>query len=119
MHEASIAYSLLEMLEETARKERADKVVKAVVKVGALSGVVVDSLIFAFEAMKDTFPSTTHAELVVEEVPLSYRCLECQLEFTRDDPFFPSCPSCGGVLLEQIGGEELDLERVEMEENHV
>lgn len=115
MHEASIAYSLLQMLLEIGEKERAREIRKAVVKVGKLSGVVPECLSFAFDAMKTEYSKTENTRLVIVEVPLTYLCRRCGKTFTREDFIFPECPFCSSAETELIKGEELDLEEVECE----
>ncbi len=115
MHEASIALALLEELDRLAEEHEASKVVKVRLRVGRLSGVVVDCLVFAFDAAKESFYRSRYAEIEVEEVPIRYRCRQCGCEFEVDDFIFPSCDKCSSLDLELICGEELDIAEVEFE----
>ena len=68
MHELSIAVAIVESAEEEAQRhgERVDAVY---VKVGALSGVVKDALLFSWDlACADT--SLAGARLEIEEIPV-------------------------------------------------
>ncbi|WP_457678534.1 hydrogenase maturation nickel metallochaperone HypA [Thermovibrio sp.] len=115
MHETSIAMGLLSSLEEVAQREGAKRVLKVKVKVGKLSGIVVDSFVFAFNALKEQSPKLKDAELIVEEVPITYKCKDCGKEFTVETVFFPECPQCGSVNLELLAGEELQVVNAELE----
>ncbi|WP_456456604.1 hydrogenase maturation nickel metallochaperone HypA [Thermovibrio sp.] len=115
MHETSIAMGLLNSLEELAEREKAKRVVKVKVKIGKLSGIVIDSFVFAFNALKEGSPKLKDAQLVVEEVPLKYKCKECGEEFTCETVFFPECPKCKSANLELISGEELEVVNAEIE----
>ena len=115
MHETSIALSLLNSLSELAEKERAKEVTKVRVRIGKLSGIVVDSFVFAFNALKPNYPKLGRAELLVEEVPSRYRCLDCGNEFEVETIYFPECTRCRSVNLKLISGEELEVVDVEIE----
>ena len=116
MHEASLAMSLIDMLVEIAREHRAKRVISCTVLVGKLSGVVVESFTFAFDALKGEYSETEGASLRVEEVPVTYRCSECGFEFEKQDFFFSPCPRCGSCAVDMVKGEEFDLYQVELEE---
>ncbi len=115
MHEASIAMGLLNSLEELAESENARRIVKVKVRIGKLSGIVIDSFVFAFNALKERSPKLKETELIVEEVPLKYRCRECGEEFSCETVFFPECPKCKSANLELISGEELEVVNAEIE----
>jgi hydrogenase nickel incorporation protein HypA/HybF len=82
------------------------------VRVGPLSGVVIDSLRFAFEALT---PGTTAegARLDIEETRPSFRCPDCQAEYQTPVGFY-QCPSCGSAGGELLGGNELELVSIEV-----
>ena len=115
MHETSIAMGLLESLEEVAKREDAKRVLKVKVKVGKLSGIVLDSFVFAFNALKGQREKLKDTELVVEEVPIRYRCRDCGEVFECESVYFPECPKCGSVKLELISGQELEVVNAELE----
>jgi len=115
VHEASIAASLISSLEEVVKREGAKRAVKVLVRVGKGSGIVIDSFKFSFDALKKNSSALSEALLVVEEVPLLFRCNECSAEFEREDFIFPTCPSCGSFSVSQIAGEELEVISAELE----
>ncbi|ADU97092.1 hydrogenase maturation nickel metallochaperone HypA/HybF [Thermovibrio ammonificans] len=115
MHETSIAMGFLESLSQLLEREKAKKVVKVRVRIGKLSGIVVDSFVFAFDALKGQFKGLEETELVVEESPIRYRCNSCGHEFTVETVFFPECPKCGAVDLKLLSGEELQVIDAEIE----
>jgi hydrogenase nickel incorporation protein HypA/HybF len=115
MHETSIAIGLLNSLSELAEKEKAKEITKVRVRIGKLSGIVIDSFVFAFDALKGDYPKLKKAELLVEEVPVKYCCLDCGNEFEVDTIYFPECPKCQSVNLKLVSGEELEVVNVEIE----
>ncbi|TCK06589.1 hydrogenase maturation nickel metallochaperone HypA [Phorcysia thermohydrogeniphila] len=115
MHETSIALGLLRSLSEIAEREKAKKITRVKVKIGKLSGIVIDSFKFAFDALKGEFKEVKDAELLVEEVSLVYKCKDCGREFEVDSVYFPECPACKSLNLALISGEELEVVEVELE----
>lgn len=113
MHELSIAESALQVALNRARNEGASRILRMVVRVGALSGVDSEALRFAFEAI---LPGTAAegAELQIEPVsPLAY-CHDCERDFVPDMEHFFECPTCGRMCSTIKQGRELDLVRLEM-----
>ena len=102
-------------LEKIARENRASRILKVHLKIGRLSGIITDSLMFAFEAMKHEHPLLLSAEIVINEIPLVYECNECNHTFETEDIYFPDCPKCKSCNLNIISGEEQHIENVEVE----
>ncbi len=115
MHEMSLVMSMMNSLDQIAERENASRITKVRVKIGKMSGVVIDSFKLAFEALKMENPMTKNAELIVEEVPLIYECIDCGERFKTDEIYFPECPKCGSLNLKTISGEELEITNVELE----
>ncbi|MCK5512558.1 MAG: hydrogenase maturation nickel metallochaperone HypA, partial [Thermodesulfovibrionia bacterium] len=97
------------------QENNARKVVNVKLKIGALSGVVTDSLRFAFDAIKCEYPLLTNTEILIEEVPLLFECRDCNDTFKSGDVYFPSCPECKSHNVKLISGEELHMETLEIE----
>ena len=115
MHELSIAYSVVETVETAALAAGAQKVSKVSLKIGRLSGVVIDSLRFSFEiAAENTL--LAGAELSIEDVLIKVRCEPCAHEFTLDGTHVFRCPLCSEPTPNIIEGRELDIVSVELAE---
>ena len=115
MHELSLVAGLFEILEEKARDEKALRVTAVTLRVGRLSGVVPELLETAFETFKKG-TIASRAKLRIEVVPLKVRCRSCGEESLTDKPVF-LCPSCASPGLEIIEGQELTLQRMEIEKD--
>ena len=76
MHELSIAMSLVEMAAEEA-EQRGARVLATHVRLGALSGVVKEALLSAYEMAAEGTPLEGTA-LVIEEIPVVIHCAVCQ-----------------------------------------
>lgn len=112
MHELSIAGAIVEIATGAAGGRRVRKVE---VKVGYLRQVVVASLAFSFELVaRDTLAEG--AELAIEQVPARVRCDVCASE-TELDRFPLRCGGCGSLTVDVIGGQELEVEWVELDDD--
>jgi hydrogenase nickel incorporation protein HypA/HybF len=112
VHELSIAISLVEIACEKAAELGGAKVEALHLKLGPLSGVVKDALLFSFEvASKDT--AIEGARLEIEDVPLTVRCVRCDAERELPEPYL-ICPVCGEPTPEILRGRELELSALEV-----
>ncbi|MDQ3013798.1 MAG: hydrogenase maturation nickel metallochaperone HypA, partial [Acidobacteriota bacterium] len=76
MHELSIAMSIIEMATEEG-EQRGVRVIAVHLKLGRLSGVVNDALLFSWEiACADT--PLSGSQLVIEDVPVVVYCPNCR-----------------------------------------
>ena len=90
MHELSIAMSIVEMAqEEEAAKHGGVQVTAIHLKLGALSGVVKEALVSAYEMAREDTP-LQGAALVIEEVPV--------MAFVRKMPG-AACGGFGAIIL--------------------
>ena len=112
MHEAALAESILKIAQDTATANHAQKISAIGLKLGEMSGVEVEALIFSFDVLKKNTPAE-NAELKITRVPIVAECNGCGKSFTvARYNFF--CPECGGVLILQ-SGRELLVEFVDCE----
>src|SRR3954447_24201664 len=114
MHELSIAEAIVAVTSRHAAGRRASAVE---VKVGALRQVVPSALEFAFELVVAGSP-LEGAELRIETVPATGRCSDCRAE-SRLDGFRFACAACGSVDLELVGGKELLVESIEVDDDEL
>ena len=115
MHEYSIVQSLLDVIEDNAKKNGASKVTKVVVKIGVLSGVEPHLLEIAFNTFKEK-TICEDAEFVMNIQPIIARCQTCGHEnsYPKNQIFF-ECEKCSGVELDVIDGEDMLLMSLELE----
>ena len=115
MHEASIALSILDIVQSKCREEGCSSVDSIRVRIGKAAGIMTDSLIFAFDSAKDNTVAK-NATLSVETVPVGGTCHECKKEFTVEGvQYVFSCPLCGSKSFEITRGREMEI--VDMEIN--
>jgi len=106
---------MAEELMRIARDNQARKITHIKLKIGKMSGIVTDSLIFAFDAIKSDYPLLSSALISIEEVPLVFKCSQCGENFEEDNLSFSSCPECKSYSLKLVSGEEQHIENVEVE----
>ncbi|MDP2168707.1 MAG: hydrogenase maturation nickel metallochaperone HypA [Thermodesulfovibrionales bacterium] len=113
MHEASIAESLIELAEKHLREGNHSAVSSVTVRIGRLSGVMPDALLFAFEALKGGTP-LEGATLLIDVIPQGGMCKGCEKEFSFDGPYISECPLCGGAEFSVTRGRELEMTEMEV-----
>ena len=114
MHELGIANSVLEAVAAETRLHPGAHPVKVAVRVGELSAVDPDALAFGFQILvRGT--EWEHLALEVETCPRRHHCPVCQTTF-RVTGFDFACPACGVFHTDCVGGDELELAYLEMEE---
>lgn len=113
MHELSIAYSIVEIVNEEARKANATKVSEVELEVGTLSGVEVEALEFAMEAsIKDTIMKDAEVRIIKRQARA--HCNNCENDFECVSLFDP-CPKCNGFENEITQGREMNVKSLVVE----
>lgn len=113
MHEVSIAQGLLDIAIDNCKKQGFNGIESIKVKIGKASGVMPDSLLFAFESMK-IGTIAGKAALTIDEIPVSGYCNGCNSEFSVDDAYVPACPKCGHLSLRIDTGRELNIDEMDV-----
>ena len=111
MHEISLVQEMLRQVRELAVHHKAEKITRINVEIGPLSGIVIDSFCFGFEALAAESTLTRDAELSVKTTAAIYLCSDCG--HRNQTP--GTCSKCGEGFLIPQGGNELILSQVEME----
>lgn len=113
MHELAVCQALIEQVQRVARENAARRVVSITVSVGPLSGIEAQLLEHAYP-MAAAGTVAEHAVLVVQTVPVRVRCRGCGAE-SEAAPNRLLCGDCGGWQVDVTAGEEMLLQRVEIE----
>jgi hydrogenase nickel incorporation protein HypA/HybF len=113
MHELSIALSMIDSVLEHATRQ-GDVHVEAVhLKIGALSGVDIDSLEFSYGIACEDTP-LQGSRLIIEQVPIVIFCPTCGFERTPRSPQKLCCPECQSSAFDIRSGRELDITALEI-----
>ena len=115
MHELDIAYNLVEIADRLAQESNADRVLTVHLRLGALSGVVKNALLFGYEvAARDTRLEGSHLE--IEQIPVVVYCETCDAEVNLPSLQAFLCPVCGTPTSDIRQGKELELTYLEVED---
>ena len=115
MHEYSIVASLIDRVEREAAAHAGARVHKLHVSIGELAGVELDLLNVAYETFRDRTICAS-AELTVRTVAPRWACPSCDRQLERGAVL--RCETCGRPA-RMTQGDEIILERIEMEAPHV
>lgn len=109
MHELAVVHALIDLAIARAVPDRPVREVE--IEVGALTGLVTDSLCFYYDCLS---PDTALAgsRLICREVPAAVRCAVCDERY-EPERFARVCPACGSLGGSVLSGSELNLLRVE------
>jgi hydrogenase nickel incorporation protein HypA/HybF len=116
VHEVSIAVTLTEAASEKAEQLAGARVEAVHLRVGRLSGVAADALVFSFNLACRGTP-LEGSRLVIEEVPVEVFCPTCRTERTLPGIQSFRCPVCGTLASKVIRGTELELIALEVSTN--
>jgi hydrogenase nickel incorporation protein HypA/HybF len=112
MHELSIAISMVE--EVTAEVEsRGGLAIEAVhLSLGSLSGVDKEALRFCYQAACEG-TILDGSRLVIQIVPVTIRCPDCEHESNPESILRLTCPHCGGAA-QVIRGHDIEVSALEV-----
>ncbi|MCL2872894.1 MAG: hydrogenase maturation nickel metallochaperone HypA [Betaproteobacteria bacterium] len=112
MHEMSLAESMLEIVESTARKNHAQRVKSVQFELGALSHVDRDALAFAFDVVTRG-GIAEGARFEVIEVPGTAWCMLCSKTVALAK-LGDACPECGRYQLTVTQGDAMRIASIEI-----
>ncbi len=115
MHELSIAESILSAVTEELKLHPGKRLVKIGLRVGEMAAVDSESLTFCFESV--TRGTAWEAvKLKITTHPARRVCISCGHEFAVVN-YQTTCPSCSSDLTDAKGGDELDFDFLELEDD--
>jgi hydrogenase nickel incorporation protein HypA/HybF len=114
MHEMGIANSVLDAVRAEAGRFPNGHIHKVGVRIGELAGVDPDAMSFCFEALV----RGTDLEPLALEIEYCPRCAQCRACGHRyaSAVEVPGCPECGWMDAQFLGGDELELTYLEVED---
>jgi hydrogenase nickel incorporation protein HypA/HybF len=114
VHELSIALSIVEGAEEEVERQGGGKVCAVHLKLGPLSGVVKEALLFSYElACEGTM--LEGSSLIIEEIPIRVYCTRCEVEGDPISSHHLHCGRCGTSACRVVRGAELELAALELQ----
>jgi hydrogenase nickel incorporation protein HypA/HybF len=114
MHELSIAQSILEIVETEMKSRPNARAMVVGVRIGAMAAIDPESLRFGFDAsVKGTDLDGLKLELRITEA--ERQCLMCDHRY-KMLALESNCPECGSHDAIPLGGDELDIEYLEVDD---
>lgn len=113
MHELSIATSMVEMATDAAAAMGDVQVLAVHLKLGRLSGVVGDALLFSWDIVCENTP-LAGARLVIDDSPIVVYCAACDADRTLGTDIRLACPVCEAPTPDIVGGNELEVTAMEV-----
>ena len=111
MHEMGLIDAVVRMVDGIVREQQLEGVHKITLEVGEISGVEPHFLTECYEAVVSG-TAYEDTELVIETVPGTFYCNDCQMEFPADvEHLF--CPDCFGKNLTPMTGKDLTIKEIE------
>jgi len=114
MHEIGIANSVLDAVRAERRRFPARHIYKVGVRIGELAGVDPDAMSFCFEALVRGTELEPLA-LEIEFCARRYQCRSCGRSYAAPKEDL-ACPDCGVRDSQFLGGDELELAYLEVED---
>lgn len=113
MHEMSLAEGVLQLVEDTAKRENARRVKLVVLEIGRMSSVEPEALKFCFEAVTNG-SIAQGAVLEIIDVPGAGWCMLCS-ETVPMEALYGACPTCGSYQVQATSGTEMRVKEIEIE----
>ncbi|MER3427338.1 MAG: hydrogenase expression/synthesis, HypA [Pyrinomonas sp.] len=113
MHELSLALSIVDLAAEEANR-RGVKVHAVRLRLGPLSGVVKEALLFSYALACEGTP-LDGSRLVIEEVPVVVHCSRCRADREPISMQNLRCSVCGEPSFQLVQGSEMEVVALEVE----
>jgi hydrogenase nickel incorporation protein HypA/HybF len=112
MHEMSLAESVREIVDETARARGARRVTAVRLEIGRLAQVEIDAMRFAFDVVtRGSLAEWARLEIVeTDGSAWCMRCADCVTITRRGD----ACPRCDSYQLQVTGGDRMRVMDIEV-----
>lgn len=114
MHEVSIANSIIQILNDVVPKDKKGFVSAVNIKVGQLSAIEVDALLFAFDIVKNK-TLLNKAKLNIGIIEGIGECSDCGQSFSMAGYATP-CPNCNSYLVKITQGKEMKVVSYDFED---
>lgn len=117
MHEGSIAQSIVESLYDIEKENNLSSITRVKLRIGIMSGVMVDALLFALDALRNEEEIIKDTVFEIEKVDVKAHCVVCSKDYfyNEDDELMLVCKECG-MPLDIIEGKEMEIKEVEGEQ---
>lgn len=113
MHELSIAQNLVSLAVKAAEEVGVSQVKAVHLRLGGLSGVVKETLLFCYDVATEGTP-LEGSRLIIKDAPLLIFCPACDTKHMLTNIQMIYCPACGSIKVDVIEGRELQITHLEV-----
>ncbi len=113
MHELSLAYSVVELVEREVIRHGGGLVRSIELKIGTLSGVDCETFEYALSMVLEYSPFVL-ARVKIHSVEARAECSQCGCGYAPETLYTP-CPQCGSHAARLLSGEEFRLSALTLE----
>ncbi len=113
MHELGIVMHVVDEVEEAARENKVEKVLKLSLEIGEVSSVVPELFADCFEWAKKRTQYLKEAELNMIIIEGRSYCRDCKTTY-RTTEFAKKCPNCGSEDTYLVTGNEVIIKDLEV-----
>jgi hydrogenase nickel incorporation protein HypA/HybF len=114
MHELSIAESIMELARRHVPEGARLKAVR--VRFGPMRGIEPQAMQWAWQGVQMTGGGAARIGLKLEQTPWTLRCGQCGHEW-QDERIVAVCRQCGLEAVRPVGGDELQLVSIEVDDD--
>lgn len=107
MHEFSVVLSIVDIATKEASKAQIDSFSEIELEIGCMSGVVLESLEFAWPAAVEN-TVLSKAQKTIHLIKAQAKCLDCNHIFEINS-LFQNCPKCNSIMNQLLKGKELKI----------
>ncbi len=114
MHEMGIILHLAKSLEEEAREQNIQKILRVTLQVGEVSGILTDYFTDCWNYFRRRHPVLETAELELETIPAVTFCGNCEKTYPTVR-YGRECPYCHSGETWLLRGNECIIKEIEVE----
>ena len=113
MHELAVTQNILNITLRHSESANATRITHIFLVIGQLSSFIDDSIQFYWDMIsQDTI--AVGATLHFKRIPAELRCRKCEQSYFPDGKDLV-CPTCGGLDVQVIAGDEFFVEAIDIE----
>jgi len=112
MHEYSITSSMVNILEDVAKKNSLKKISRVNIDLNPISNIEPDSINFYYEFLTRDNSLLQNSELIFNTKRIKMECRNCGNIFEKDE-FIPKCPKCESSKVKNVDIDDIKIISVE------
>ena len=112
MHEYSITSSMVNILEDVAKKNKLEKISKVNIDLNPIANIEPDSINFYYDFLTRDNKLLKGSELIFSIQRIKIECRDCGSIYKKKE-FVPECPKCESSNVKNINIDDIKIISVE------